>query len=521
MLLRDTTMQYDQSTLLPTLYQTISNQFAGVSQRANVMTAAVKLARVGVMDFQSAIMLLTGTLNAYGMADSQADAAASKFFTTIRLGRVRGKELADTMGQVMPVASELGVRLDELDSALVAMTIGGMDAHKTTTSLRGAMTALLKPSEDMQKVLRQLGFASAEQLIQAKGFQGALQAVADASGGMASEIAKSFRNIRALTAELRLTGQAAEQVEAAMKAMEASTPEALDRVFKQFTSTDAERLTRQINRLEIDLTQDFGSAITRALGNMMQFVGGADRLSAALQAIAFGVAPAVAALGVLGTAFMTFGYTLGPVGWALMGITAALSLFIGGKTYLTAQSINETRRLAQVEHEATIQYLRDKEEELRKLREVEEKKVEEENRSWASRAATIRRDYFKALDDLREKNKTIIESNRQAMQSMVAAQERVVAAYRNAANAALRIVAESENRRDALEAQADDQRFRERQKQLNLTGEQEALATLRRAWDLEKAANEALSNAQTEDDVRRASDPAAGQSVSRRGNDQG
>ena len=62
----------------------------------------------------------------------------------------------------------------------------------------------------------------------------------------------------------------------------------------------------------------------------------------------------------------------------------------------------------------------------------------------------IRRDYFKALDDLKDKNKEIIESDRQAMQSMVASQERVVAAYRNAANAALRIVQESQNRRVSL-----------------------------------------------------------------------
>ena len=47
---------------------------------------------------------------------------------------------------------------------------------------------------------------------------------------------------------------------------------------------------------------------------------------------------------------------------------------------------------------------------------------------------------------LKEKNKEIIDSDRQAMQSMVSSQERVVAAYRNAANAALRIVQESQNR---------------------------------------------------------------------------
>ena len=37
------------------LYQTISNQFTGMSERANIMTAAMKLAKVGVMDFQDAI----------------------------------------------------------------------------------------------------------------------------------------------------------------------------------------------------------------------------------------------------------------------------------------------------------------------------------------------------------------------------------------------------------------------------------------------------------------------------------
>ena len=59
----------------------------------------------------------------------------------------------------------------------------------------------------------------------------------------------------------------------------------------------------------------------------------------------------------------------------------------------------------------------------------------------------MRRNYFKALDDLKEKDKEIIDSDRQAMQAMISSQERVVAAYRNAANAALRIVQESKNRR--------------------------------------------------------------------------
>ncbi len=201
------------------LYQTLSNQFTAMAERTDIMTASMKLAKVGVMDFHDAILLITGTLNAYGLSSDQAESVAAKFFTTIQLGRVRGQELSAVMGQVTPIAAELGIGLEQVNSAMVGMTIGGLDAHKAATGLRGAMMALLKPSQDMQKVIHDLGYASGEQMVQAKGFQGALQAVADAADNLGSKIAKDVPNVRALTAELRLTQTGAKQVEDAMKAM--------------------------------------------------------------------------------------------------------------------------------------------------------------------------------------------------------------------------------------------------------------------------------------------------------------
>jgi len=487
------------------LYQTISDQFDTMSERSSIMEAAMKLAKVGVMDFGDATTLLTGTLNAFGMTADQADSVAAKFFTTIKLGHVRGKELADIMGQLVPIASQLGISLDEVNAAMVSLTIGGQDAHKSATGLRGAMVALLKPSEDMKKVIREMGFSSPEQLVGAKGMQGAFLAVAEASNNMASEIGKSVRNVRALTAELRLTQAGAAQVEEAMKAMELSTPDMLNKIYKQFTSTDSEKLTSTINRLKIDLTQDFGASLTGALATMLQVVGGADRLSAAIQAIGFAAIPAGIALGVLAAAAMTAQLAMGPVGWTLLAASAALSVFVGGMSYMTATSINETRRLSTEQHQATIQFLKDKDDELRNLREVETKKMTEENRSWENRASVIRKEYFGALDDLRDKNKVLIESDRQAMESIISSQSRVVSAYRNAANQSLRIVQESERNRSTLEAQYSDQRFKDRvDKELKLNTQEKALATLRRSWDLQSEANKSLSGAQTEDDIRRA-----------------
>ena len=79
---------------------------------------------------------------------------------------------------------------------------------------------------------------------------------------------------------------------------------------------------------------------------MMTLVGGADKLAAVIQAIGTAAIPASIALGVLIVAVRGLGIAMGPIGWVLLAAGAAISLFSGGMSYSTAQSINETRRLA-------------------------------------------------------------------------------------------------------------------------------------------------------------------------------
>lgn len=485
------------------LYEIISDQFEKVSDRASIMSASMKLARVAVMDFGDASKLLTGTLNAYGLAASEAENVAAKFFATINLGSVTGKELADTVGQVIPIASQLGITLDELNASIVSMTIGGMDAHKTATGLRAAMTGLLKPSEDMQRVIRSLGFTSAEQLISAKGFQGALLAVADASNDMASEIVKSFRNVRALTTELRLTQTGAEKVEKALKAMGESTPDALNKIYQEFRETDSEALKTSLNELKVTLTQDLGAAIIPLLNWLMQLVGGADELAAGIQGLAAAAVPAAAALGGLAIAFAMTNIAAGPLGLAFMGLTLAMMTFAGSSAYSSARVISDIRKVASERRRIAIDEIKIEEEKLRKIREAELKALTQANKDWENRAASIRRTYFKALDDLKDKNQTIIESDRVLMQSMIASQEKVVTAYRNAATQNLRIIQQSKQREFQTQVKYDDEVFR-RKAALELTEERKSLAYLRRSRTLAEEASQALSRATTEDQVEAA-----------------
>jgi len=488
------------------MYQTISNQFVEVSERARVMEASMKLARVGVMDVRDSVLLLTGALNAYGESSSNVELVAAKFFRTIQLGRVRGKELADTIGQVVPIAAQLGISLDEVTASYVSMTIGGLDARKSATSLRQAMLAFIKPSEDMKKVLKDLGYANAEQIIQAEGWGGALDKVAQASDGMVSEVAKSIRRVRALTGVLSLTREESEKYNEALEAMKNVTADSMEEIYKQFTSMPAEALTKEINKLKVTLTRDFGNMLSTLLGDMVKFVGGADRISAALQTIAkAGVVLGVGLLALSGylaitsAAFASMWAAMGPIGWVILGISAAITVLVAKNSYATAMMIADIRRTTEERRAARMEELREIEDAQREEMEALRKQNQERNQIYQQGMADVRKTYYKAIDALKDKDKELIDSTRETLGSMVKSQERVVSAYRKSAQAAANAVSQSRQRQISAESEYADAVFKYSRQ--NEGAYRKAESYMSRAAFLAKEAQEAMTKARTPEQI--------------------
>lgn len=481
------------------LYQTISNQFTEVSDRARVMEAAMKLARVTGMELGDSISLLTGTLNAYGMSVSEVEIISAKFFRTIQLGRVRGVELANTLGQVTPVAARLGVELDELLASYVSLTIGALDARKSATGLRQVMMAFLKPSEDMKKAIDELGHSNAEQLLQAEGVIGSLQKVMEVNKGVATEFGKSIRNVRALTAGLSLLRGEGEKYQAAIEAMEAVTADSMDKIYEKFTSIRAERLTSEVNKMKVSLTKDLGDTIVNVLASMIEFVGGADRLSAAIQAIAAAGAVAAAGLFIVAAAFAAVHLAMGPIGLALLAIGAALTSVVGISAYQSAMLIADIRRVAEERHKAATKEIQDLENTLRQRRELVDKALKVETSEWSKRIAIMRLDYRKALGEVEDLSKRGIEWAQATLSAMVSAQERVVSAYRSAAKAATDAVLASRQRQIQAEAAYSDAVFKYAHQ--NEGAHRKAEAYMTRARILAKQAADALAKAKTPEQI--------------------
>jgi TP901 family phage tail tape measure protein len=201
------------------LYQTLS---AGVTDGADAMTmltGASKLSVGALMTVNEAVDLLTNTFNAYGMTVSEeaVTATADLMFQTVKLGKTTGPELAHSLGMVMPVASNLGVSIEELNAMLAALTLGGMDTAMASTQLRQAMVQLLNPSDDAKKLMKEYNVEISAARVSQEGFLPVLADLKDKFGDNAIAMRTLFPNIRALVGVMALAGNQFDSVNRIMR----------------------------------------------------------------------------------------------------------------------------------------------------------------------------------------------------------------------------------------------------------------------------------------------------------------
>lgn len=288
------------------LYQALSNQVGTAAQTFEFLQVSSELAAVGVTSTREAVDTLSSVLNTFQLPAERAEAIAAKLFRTVDLGRVRMEELSNTIGRVLPLAQEMGVSFDEVAASIVVMTQQGIKANEAYTLISNVLLKLAKPSEVLTKELQKLGIASGEAGIQAFGFAGFLDVIARSSGDSASELGKTFTQIRAIRGALGLTGSnLVDFNEALAKIQETDLTqfrEAVDKIF----GTNAKQIDRDLQQLRntfIELERGALGAFDAILKGINFIIPDAKTLGAELLIIgglvtAFGVKSVLSLAGV-------------------------------------------------------------------------------------------------------------------------------------------------------------------------------------------------------------------------------
>ena len=114
------------------------------------------------------------------------------------------------MGKVIPLASTLAVKQEDLFGVMATLTGVTGNTAEVSTQLKATMQGFLSPSSNMQKSLQKLGYANGQALLESKGLQGALTALQESVGGDQLAFAKLFSSVEAQTAVLALAGEQAD-----------------------------------------------------------------------------------------------------------------------------------------------------------------------------------------------------------------------------------------------------------------------------------------------------------------------
>lgn len=248
------------------LFEVIS-AFGDSAESADIMRVAVRAATAGFSTTESSVNLLSGVMKGYNdVSAASAQKTADLAFLTNKLGQTTFPELAASMGNVVPIASTLGVKQEELFGIMATLTGVTGNTAEVSTQLKAAMSNLLKPNKDLKKIYKELNVEGGEQLIQQEGLVGAMRILQEATGGSTAKFGKLFKSTEALNAVFALTGSQADVFDDKFTQMQdsaGSAEEAFTALSEGINATgfEMEKAKRQVEKMQRALGEELLPAL--------------------------------------------------------------------------------------------------------------------------------------------------------------------------------------------------------------------------------------------------------------------
>lgn len=344
--------------LTSALYQVISATVPA-DEAINVLEASAKSAVGGVASVTDSFNLFSAIIKGYGLEWSEVNRVSDIVFQTIKLGQTTMSELATTMGGSIPLASTLGISLEEISGAASALTGVTGNTSEVFTQLEGIMTALAKePTEKLLDAFEALGVKSGRELVDKFGsLSGAMNALTRYTEEYSMEASELLGRKEAMIGFLALTGAQADDFARKTLAMSDAVGSA-DAAFEKQMGTFKSQADILKNKLQVAFIElgnkvlPVITAIVKALQNdaflatitvfaeTAMVIGG---LVAAYKSYQL-VAKAVTAVNTI------MNKSFGPLGLAVVALTAA---YFAIDSAIKAQQKNRLEQIDAISDEVT------------------------------------------------------------------------------------------------------------------------------------------------------------------------
>lgn len=334
------------------MYQTISS-IGDMGQETEKMFAIMaKSAKAGGAEVGDSVALISAGMKGYGQVNEETAKKISDLaFQTAKLGVTTFPEMATSMKPLFPLASTLNISLEELFGSMATLTGVTGNTAEVSTQLKAVMSNLIKPTGEMQKLMKKYGFESGDAMLKSKGLAGTLDILKKETGGSSKEMGKLFSSTEALTALLALTGEQYDVFIDKTSAMTNATG-ATDTAFGKLENTLKFKIDKSIVNIKnsfIKLGEKMLPTVEKMLGGVEKF---ADKIAnldeetigniATFVQWGLGLGVAFLAIGKVCTAVGTFKLALASSNKFLMGATTETGKTTGGLINLVKKGFNPT-----------------------------------------------------------------------------------------------------------------------------------------------------------------------------------
>lgn len=252
-------------------------QGAAALETLNITSRA---AAGGLGEVRSVSDTVTSAMNAYGVANLSATKATDILVAAVREGKAEADTFAPVLGNVLPIANEMGISFDEAAGSIAYLTLATGSAATAATQYQNilAQTLKLNPEKEAGKNLTKLGIdvKAFQNAVGDEGLLPSLMKLKEQLAASGKSLKDAFPDVQAMTAALQLTGANSEKA-ASVLANVADAAGSVDKAFNAAAETTQFKLNQAMAEMKTilielgEIVAPIFAKFTAGLGSMMQF----------------------------------------------------------------------------------------------------------------------------------------------------------------------------------------------------------------------------------------------------------
>lgn len=290
--------------------------------------------------------IVADAITGFGMEAKESTRVADLLTQAANSGTIGINDLGESFKYIAPVAGSMGLSIEDVTTALSAMSMSGIKGSQAGTSLRGVLTRMVKPTDQVAAAMDELGivltnsdgtFKSLDQILSE--MRGSFSGLTDEQKTYYAATLAGQEGMSGLLSLLNMSQEEYDEIAASMDNASGVAKETAE-VMRDNLSADVEELMGSLESLAITLAslivpalRDFVQWLAQLINKLTALSPETQKTILTIAGIAAVIGPVILILGKLvtgiGSIITTFGKIPGAIANA-KGAFTAVSAAIGG-----------------------------------------------------------------------------------------------------------------------------------------------------------------------------------------------